>query len=134
MRLRVLRRDGWKCIWCRAQPKKEEIRHVSEFIQNPEEACIRSMEEEKRGGWLFSYKKEQRGSHTFFLATVLDESKLHADHITPIALGGDEWDMNNIQTLCEECHKKKTAKDAAKIAQRRRVEELQQKGQTQLTR
>lgn len=45
-----------------------------------------------------------------------------ADHIIPIALGGDEWDINNIQTLCIKCNKKKTARDMADIAKLRSVE------------
>ena len=34
---------------------------------------------------------------------------LEADHIIPIADGGDEWDKTNIRTLCEPCHKRITA-------------------------
>ena len=29
----------------------------------------------------------------------------HADHIIPVADGGDEWDPENIRTLCVPCHK-----------------------------
>lgn len=57
---------------------------------------------------------------------------LTVDHIMPIALGGDEWDMKNLQTLCEECHKKKTRRDIKKIAALRKVENMQRKGQQQL--
>lgn len=32
-----------------------------------------------------------------------------ADHILPVVLGGGATDINNFQTLCKECHKKKTA-------------------------
>lgn len=44
-----------------------------------------------------------------------------ADHIIPIALGGAEFDLNNVQLLCDECNKRKTAQDAAKIAKRRKL-------------
>jgi 5-methylcytosine-specific restriction endonuclease McrA len=43
-----------------------------------------------------------------------------ADHIVPIALGGEEFDLKNIQLLCEVCDKAKTARDAAMIARRRK--------------
>ena len=33
---------------------------------------------------------------------------IEADHIVPIADGGDEFDMKNVQTLCVPCHKIKT--------------------------
>jgi len=56
---------------------------------------------------------------------------LIADHIIAIALGGDEWDINNIQTLCYDCNKIKTAEDSKKIAELRRTEK-KQLGNTQL--
>jgi len=45
---------------------------------------------------------------------------LIADHITPISLGGELCDLNNIQTLCTECNKKKNAIDQSNIAKRKR--------------
>lgn len=62
-----------------------------------------------------------------------DTSKLIGDHIIPIACGSDQWDMENIQTLCEACHKIKTAQDMKKIAQLRVIEKNQAKGQKQLS-
>lgn len=53
-----------------------------------------------------------------------DTSELIGDHIIPIALGGDEWDLNNIQTLCIKCNKIKTAQDAKDIAKQRRKEKV----------
>jgi 5-methylcytosine-specific restriction protein A len=35
-----------------------------------------------------------------------------ADHITPVRLGGEIWDLNNLQGLCESCHNKKSAKES----------------------
>jgi 5-methylcytosine-specific restriction endonuclease McrA len=43
------------------------------------------------------------------------------DHITPIAVGGSEWDKNNMQTLCLTCNKQKTAKDMKIIAIERKI-------------
>jgi 5-methylcytosine-specific restriction endonuclease McrA len=47
-------------------------------------------------------------------------SKLIGDHIRPIALGGDQWDPDNIQTLCIACNKIKTAQDAKAIGKARK--------------
>jgi len=47
---------------------------------------------------------------------------LVGDHIIPIALGGDEWDIKNVQTLCIDCNKIKTKLDQQKIAEVRRKE------------
>lgn len=35
------------------------------------------------------------------LATVID-------HIRPVRKGGDIWDEDNLQPLCESCHNRKT--------------------------
>lgn len=47
--------------------------------------------------------------------------KIIADHIIPIALGGNEWDKTNIQTLCVDCNAQKTREDARKIAELRKL-------------
>jgi 5-methylcytosine-specific restriction endonuclease McrA len=44
-----------------------------------------------------------------------------ADHIVPIALGGNEFDPNNVQLLCDVCNKKKTAKDQTAIGKKRKL-------------
>ena len=64
-----------------------------------------------------------RGPKGFFVGT--DENPKSwwfyvADHIIPIALGGKEFDENNIQVLCGPCNKEKTKTDHAKIAKKRR--------------
>ena len=46
---------------------------------------------------------------------------LIADHIIPIALGGSEFNINNIQTLCINCNKIKTANDIKRISLQRKV-------------
>lgn len=56
--------------------------------------------------------------------------KLEGDHIVPVALGGDEFDVDNVQTLCFECHKEKTKEDMAAIVVKRKEDKLKQKGQT----
>ena len=46
---------------------------------------------------------------------------LEDDHIRPIALGGDEFDLDNMQTLCSECHKIKTKHDVQQWNKARRL-------------
>ena len=41
------------------------------------------------------------------------------DHIVPIALGGAEFDLTNLQLLCPDCNAEKTAQDHVEIAARR---------------
>jgi 5-methylcytosine-specific restriction protein A len=38
-------------------------------------------------------------------ATVLD-------HITPVRLGGEFWDVDNLQPLCKWCHNSKSGKES----------------------
>ncbi|HDZ61145.1 MAG TPA: HNH endonuclease [Candidatus Pacearchaeota archaeon] len=51
-------------------------------------------------------------------------SLLRGDHIVPIALGGEEFELENVQTLCIPCDKIKTKKDQNKIAKQRRINKL----------
>ena len=46
-----------------------------------------------------------------------DRNNVNADHIFPVSLGGPEFDLSNVQTLCVECHKAKTQKDQKLIAE-----------------
>ena len=47
-------------------------------------------------------------------------TNLVADHIIPIKLGGSEFDINNIQTLCIDCNREKNRIDQSKIAEYKR--------------
>ena len=40
----------------------------------------------------------------------------HVDHVLAISAGGDPWDANNLQSLCQDCHNRKTAADEGKQA------------------
>ena len=42
------------------------------------------------------------------------------DHIRPIAMGGDQWSVDNLQVLCARCNKIKTAQDMGAIARWKR--------------
>lgn len=44
-------------------------------------------------------------------------TNLECDHIEAVALGGDQWSLDNLQILCYDCHKIKTAEDVGKLAQ-----------------
>ena len=51
---------------------------------------------------------------------IPDYSKLIADHIKPLAIDGEMWDIKNLQTLCIDCNKIKTKKDMRDIANYRK--------------
>ena len=112
LRYQCFERDGWQCKICGKQPTK----HIT-LGYEPEYSKILHIH----------YSKKERCN----IATIVDA--LVADHIIPIALGGEEWDINNLQTLCSECHKKKTKEDIKKIAELRKIIKIQSTGQTLLT-
>ena len=57
---------------------------------------------------------------------IPDISKLIGDHIIPIAIGGKEYNLDNVQTLCIKCNKIKTKEDMKKIALYRKQSKLQE--------
>lgn len=115
LRLAVFRRDKFTCVKCGKKPTRKA------FTNNNKEAWMNI--------------NEIGPGHELYLedGLVIDCSVLIADHVHAIALGGEEWDMQNIQTLCLECNKTKTAEDAGKIAALRKWEKQEKKGQTTLT-
>lgn len=44
-----------------------------------------------------------------------------ADHIQALDEGGAGWDLDNVQTLCQPCHKDKTAEQAGRRGKQRRL-------------
>lgn len=62
--------------------------------------------------------KRDLSYHNFLNPNIFID--LVADHILPVALGGKELDINNIQTLCLKCNKEKNAKDQSDIARKKR--------------
>lgn len=50
--------------------------------------------------------------------------RLEVDHILPIVEGGQEFDLNNLRTLCHDCHAQETAALARRQAERKRIPRL----------
>ena len=61
---------------------------------------------------------------------IPDTSKLIGEHIIPIAIDGQEYNLDNVQTLCIECNKIKTKKDMKEIALYRKQHISQSKLET----
>ena len=47
-------------------------------------------------------------------ANGIDTPAKVTDHITPINKGGDKFNENNFQALCESCHNKKSSSEASR--------------------
>lgn len=87
-----------------------------------------------------------RGSHAMIRAKIIKEkggvcdacgwahpsNELILDHVLPIALGGAEFEESNLQILCRDCNKTKTAQDMKNIARARSDNRLAESGQQKL--
>ena len=117
-KMKAFQRDNATCQKCGIQvPSKKEEGHVGD------DNWIRDL----FGKWFVIkrfYYSDYFGKKQL-CAEVYDTSQLIADHIKPIAIGGNEWDLNNIQTLCKKCNKEKTKKDMIDIAIFRKMPESQ---------
>jgi 5-methylcytosine-specific restriction endonuclease McrA len=92
-RLRVLcfERDGWRCRGCGWEPDVVRECRLAGIEAPPFEVVLEELRQAKNAG----------GRH------------LHADHIVPISGREDprRLDLDNMQTLCDTCHRRKTLKD-----------------------
>ncbi len=116
MRLKVFERDNWRCVKCGAQPTKRVQKKYASIYEHVVKEEIVKLEDYHVDTYGYSYSRFRPDETCTVLTIVTD---LIADHINPIAMGGDEWDMNNIQTLCKQCNKLKTAKDINNISKLR---------------
>jgi len=101
------RRTDWTCCSIDCSKKYQECWKVWQYwklkaFERDNFTCVKCGERPTQKDW---HKQ-----------IIPDTSKLIADHIIPIAIGGGEYDLDNVQTLCEKCNKIKTKKDLKEIA------------------
>lgn len=124
LRWKAFKRDNFTCQYCKTKPIK-----IAENINMGDKDFKKYAEKYYR---VITYYKEKKKEKNRLQAIIIDDSRLIGDHIKPISLGGDEWDLKNVQTLCESCNKRKTRSDAFWIAKQRRIEKKLIKGQKEL--
>jgi len=56
------------------------------------------------------------GNEKWCYGDCVDTKKAEIDHILAVGLGGAHLDIDNLQTLCHDCHMKKTKIDRKKMA------------------
>lgn len=112
------RRTDWRCCSTNCTEKFSEITLIWQDIRlkvfkRDNYTCVKCGEKPTTKDYYDSKK------------IVPNDAMLIGDHIKPIALGGDEWDLDNIQTLCKKCDKKKTKQDHKDLSKQRMIEKKQ---------
>ncbi len=114
------RRKDWRCCSVKCTKKfSEVVVFIWQYFKN--KAFVRDNYKCVECGFVPTRKNWEK-------IIIPNTSRLIGDHIIPIAIGGEEYDLDNVQTLCEKCNKAKTKKDLKKIALYRK----QHKSQTKL--
>ena len=92
-RLRVLCfvRDEWRCRGCGWEPDVVRECRLADLEPPPPEVVLEELRRAKNAG----------------------ERHLHMDHVVPISGQNDprRLDLDNMQTLCDWCHRRKTMKE-----------------------
>jgi 5-methylcytosine-specific restriction endonuclease McrA len=92
-RLRVLcfQRDEWRCRECGWEPDVVQQCRLANIEAPPADVVLEELRQAKNAG----------------------ERHLHADHVAPISGRNDprRLDLDNVQTLCDWCHRRKTFKE-----------------------
>lgn len=107
----LLKRDGGVCVSCGVDCEKQK--------RALRAALAASKRTHRRDGWWREVQSAQSEIRAAFGVDPHRMTTWDADHIIPIAEGGDNT-LENFQTLCQRCHKAKTAQQAADAALRRR--------------
>lgn len=115
------RQDGIHCVMCRNKLEGRQRKYCSwdcEYDYKAIKYKWKSQQQNRRNAF-----KRDKNICKMCNKKYTDE-QLIADHILPIALGGGEFDLDNIQTLCIECNKIKTKEDMIKISDNRRLNKI----------
>jgi len=107
------RRTDWRCCSKECTNKWCDLTYVWQYFK------FKAFKRDNYSCVKCGHKPMQR---TYEGKMIPDSSKLIGDHIKPIALGGEEYDLDNVQTLCLKCDKIKTKQDQKDIAKQRRIE------------
>ena len=88
-------RDNYTCVKCGFNEPDFRKKLSEKFPQ-------------KYGFW---ENMDKRSNYSKSLGFDSTKSLIECDHIHAIKMGGHPFDHNNLQTLCQVCHKKKTKQD-----------------------
>ena len=114
MRELVYERDLGRCNLCKADTRLQKIQLEDLF-----RACGRNVKDEQYRNMLASLR---------LTPSEARKSLWQADHILPVAFGGGECGLENIQTICTKCHKLKTTIQAGVGAKPKKIKPMKMQG------
>ena len=85
--------------WIKSKPQQSRQFDNSEFYHSTQWRSVRKY-----------FIKQNPLCATCFRDGLTTEANV-VDHIKPITLGGHKTDLSNLQSLCNSCHNKKSAKE-----------------------
>lgn len=136
VRNKILERDNYICQKCKSSrdkhtemcnAKKKEVilewakNHPDEMQTFRDEQLVRldrrfkiDYDEIMDNYWL-AERQLSWDAVNKMLKGIPREPNMEVDHKVAVALGGDMWDEDNMQTMCNKCHKVKTKEDMQKL-------------------
>lgn len=134
----VLQRDGKICANCKTTQEKEDVEIqkkrkvlLGEWIKNNQDVIkikrdkqLVELEEEYKqqydaimDDFIFGERciRWDKDEEVFKGLARYSNVRFEVDHRIAVALGGDMWDKNNLQVLCDKCHRQKTNDDLKKL-------------------
>ena len=104
--------DNGLCVWCGSKLEGRRTKYCSD-------KCMRTYSYAHSIGWMRDKFFSDSDKKCAKCRSDIIESGLGydyvLDHIVPIALGGEEFNSDNFQILCNSCNKIKTKEDMKKI-------------------
>ena len=137
---KILKKNGKKCEKCfktqkqlskykdeyKIEQKKKYLESHPELLEQRRKELMEEAEEKYQQA--LNLKPEDLFLYREIPELPWSYDTFEVDHITPVALGGDMFDEENLQVLCYTCHKEKTKKDMKEIANLRKREKNRTKG------
>jgi len=138
----ALERDNNTCVKCGTNEKlfkaeqdklekqfyKEQAKLYPKAIEASRSIKLKELQEEYENIMDDGYVMQHihwKVTETYNVPRIYYEKQyfgLEVDHKKPVALGGDMWDIDNLQTLCYGCHKVKTKEDMNEIKKAKKAE------------